>query len=206
MAHVILMRKKLRDSELLQNLFGIFYCFFNFGTIPIILFFRISPLTSQISETAQHWVTKLNSYIDPYPTTCSARFGFDQDMFGSSTTLDRCTTYPKFSPVGAWTHDLQIMTVHFMSLSGSRAKSGFSDSPQYLHNLLSDLTWSHCTQQPTDNPDTVRPKYQAVRHWKHHTSVICQLAVILFGKSLQMYCWLLQINCKLVGERSANGC
>ena len=29
---------------------------------------------SRISETAQHWVTKLRSYIDPYPTTCRARF------------------------------------------------------------------------------------------------------------------------------------
>ena len=39
-----------------------------------------------------------------------------EDMFGLRTTLDRSTPYPKFSTVGAWTHDLQIMTVHFMSL------------------------------------------------------------------------------------------
>ena len=38
------------------------------------------------------------------------------DIFGSSTTEDRSTTHNKFSPAGVWTHDLQIMTVHFMSL------------------------------------------------------------------------------------------
>ena len=30
--------------------------------------------------------------------------------------LDRRTTHPKFDPTGVQTHDLQIMTVHFMSL------------------------------------------------------------------------------------------
>ena len=37
-------------------------------------------------------------------------------MFSSSTTWDRSTTHPKFDPTGIRTHDLQIMTVHFMSL------------------------------------------------------------------------------------------
>ena len=37
-------------------------------------------------------------------------------IFGSSTTWNRSTTHPKFNPTGVWTHDLQIMTVHFMSL------------------------------------------------------------------------------------------
>ena len=32
-------------------------------------------------------------------------------ILGSSTTLDRSTTHPKFDPTGARTHDLQIMTV-----------------------------------------------------------------------------------------------
>ena len=58
----------------------------------------------QISKTASHSTTKLHSYIDPYPTMCSARFGVDPDYH-----------------------------------SGSRAKSVFSDSPQYLQNLSSDL-------------------------------------------------------------------
>ena len=30
--------------------------------------------------------------------------------------LDKSTTHPKFDPTGIQTHDLQIMTVHFMSL------------------------------------------------------------------------------------------
>ena len=47
--------------------------------VIIILSFRITPLTYEISETAQHWVTKLHSYIDPYPTTCRVRFGVDPD-------------------------------------------------------------------------------------------------------------------------------
>ena len=67
--------------------------------VIIILSFRITPLTSEISETAQHWVSKLHSYIDPYPTTCRALFGVDPDYH-----------------------------------SGSRAKSVFSDFPQYLRN------------------------------------------------------------------------
>ena len=37
-------------------------------------------------------------------------------IFGSSMTLDRSTTHPKFDPTGVRTHDLQIMTVYFMSL------------------------------------------------------------------------------------------
>ena len=37
-------------------------------------------------------------------------------VLGSSTTLDRNTMHPKFDLTGVQTHDLQIMTVHFMSL------------------------------------------------------------------------------------------
>ena len=77
----------LKDSDFI----GIFYCFSYFGTILIIIIiiiiilsFRITPLTYEISETAQHWITKLHSYIDPYPTTCSARFGVDPDYHSGS--------------------------------------------------------------------------------------------------------------------------
>ena len=38
------------------------------------------------------------------------------DIFGSRTTYGRSTTYPKFDLTGARTHDLQIMTAHFLSL------------------------------------------------------------------------------------------
>ena len=87
----------LKDSDFI----GIFYCFSNFGTILIIiiLFFPDTQLESQISETASHSATKLHSYMDPYPTHCSAHFGVDPDY-----------------------------------RSGSRAKSVFSDFPQYLRN------------------------------------------------------------------------
>ena len=64
--------------------FWFFYCFSNFGTILIILFFPDGPLESQISETASHSATKLNSYIDPYLTQCSARFGVDPDYHSGS--------------------------------------------------------------------------------------------------------------------------
>ena len=37
-------------------------------------------------------------------------------FFGSNTNWDRSTTHPKFEPTGVRSHDLQIMTVHFMSL------------------------------------------------------------------------------------------
>ena len=71
----------------------------NSSILVIILFFPDTRLTSQISETASHSATKLHSYMDPYPTHCSARFGVDPDY-----------------------------------RSGSRAKSVFSDFPQYLRN------------------------------------------------------------------------
>ena len=85
----------LKDSDYIK----IFYCFFSFGTIPIILFFPDRRLESQISETASHSTTKLHSCMDLYPVMCSARFGVDPDY-----------------------------------RSGSRAKSVFSDLPQYLWN------------------------------------------------------------------------
>ena len=53
------------------------------------------------------------------------------NMFGSSTTWDRSTTHPKFDPTGIRTHDLQIMTVHFMSL-GCR----LSNYPVQISNAL----------------------------------------------------------------------
>ena len=42
--------------------------------------------------------------------------GQKYDRFSSSTTWDRSTTQPKFDPTRVRTYDLQIMTVHFMSL------------------------------------------------------------------------------------------
>ena len=39
-----------------------------------------------------------------------------KDIFISSMTKDRSTKQPKFNLTGVRTHDLQIMTVHFMSL------------------------------------------------------------------------------------------
>ena len=70
----------------------------------LFLFFPDTRLESQISKTETHSATKLHSYMDPYPTHCSARFGVDPDY-----------------------------------RSGSRARSVFSDFPQYLRNQLSDL-------------------------------------------------------------------
>ena len=51
--------------------------------------------------------------------TCQPAYTFtieNNDVFSSSTTWDRSTTHPKFNLTGVRTHDLQIMTVHFMSL------------------------------------------------------------------------------------------
>ena len=41
-------------------------------------------MPSQISKTASHSTTKLHSYIDPYPTIRSARFGVDPDYHSGS--------------------------------------------------------------------------------------------------------------------------
>ena len=84
----------LKDSDYI----GIFYCFFSFGTIPIttILLFHINPLTLQISETASHSATTLHSYIDPYPTMCSARFGVDSDFHSGSRAKSVFSDSPHF--------------------------------------------------------------------------------------------------------------
>ena len=39
-----------------------------------------------------------------------------EHLFGSSTTSDRSTMHPKFNPTRVQSHNLQIMTIHFMSL------------------------------------------------------------------------------------------
>ena len=43
----------------------------------------------------------------------------EKNMLSSSTTWGRSTTHPKFDSTGVRTHDLQIMTVYFMSLKNS---------------------------------------------------------------------------------------
>ena len=59
--------------------------FFEFRYYPYYsFFFPDGRLESQISETASHSATKLNSYIDPYPTQCSACFGGDPDYHSGS--------------------------------------------------------------------------------------------------------------------------
>ena len=71
----------LKDSDYIR----IFYCFFSFGTILfIILFLPHRRLPSEISKTTQHSATELHSYVDPYPTMCSARFDGDPDYHSGS--------------------------------------------------------------------------------------------------------------------------
>ena len=75
------------------------------------------------SETARQWARDLDMMV-VMQTKVSNTQAFqrqchtviDDYMFSSSTTWDRTTTHPKFDPTGVRTHDLQIMTVHFMSL------------------------------------------------------------------------------------------
>ena len=61
--------------------------------------------TADIKETYQ--------LCDPLKETKERK-----NVFGSSTIWDRSTMHPKFDVTGVWTHNynLQIMTVHFMSL------------------------------------------------------------------------------------------
>ena len=92
----------LKDSDFI----GIFYCFSNFGTILIIdiiiisiiiiLFFRTERSESRISKTASHSATKLNSYMDPYPTMCSARFGVDPDYRSGSRAKSGFSDFPHY--------------------------------------------------------------------------------------------------------------
>ena len=62
----------------------------------LFFFFRIDPLTLQISETGQHWVTKLHSYIDPYPTTCIAHFSVDPDYCSGYRAKSRFVDFPHY--------------------------------------------------------------------------------------------------------------
>ena len=81
----------------------------------LLLFFRISVLSlllllllllffftgrtrseSQISRTASLSATKLNSYVDPYPTMCSARFGVDLDYRSGSRAKSGFSDFPHY--------------------------------------------------------------------------------------------------------------
>ena len=80
---------------------GIFYCFCNFGTILIIIIIIIlfsgrTRSESQISKTASHSATKLNSYMDPYLTMCSARFGVDPDYCSGSRAKSGFSDFPHY--------------------------------------------------------------------------------------------------------------
>ena len=87
----------LKDSDFI----GIFYCFCNFGTILIIIIIIIlfsgrTRSESQISKTASHAATKLNSYMDPYPTMCSAPFGVDPDYRSGSRAKSGFSDFPHY--------------------------------------------------------------------------------------------------------------
>ena len=64
--------------------------------IIIILFFRTARSESRISKTASHSATKLNSYIVPYPTMCSARFGLDPDYRSGSRAKSGFSDFPHY--------------------------------------------------------------------------------------------------------------
>ena len=51
-------------------------------------------------------------YPDAVDAWCSTKIS----IFWIKYDLGRSTTHPKFDPTGIQTHDLQIMTAHFMSL------------------------------------------------------------------------------------------
>ena len=71
----------VKRFRILRNLL----LFFEFRYYPYYsFFFPHQRLESQISKTASHSATKLHSYIDPYPTMCSARFGVDPDYHSGS--------------------------------------------------------------------------------------------------------------------------
>ena len=64
--------------------------------IIIILFSGRTRSESQISKTAPHSATKLNSYMDPYPTMCSARFGVDPDYRSGSRAKSGFSDFPHY--------------------------------------------------------------------------------------------------------------
>ena len=64
--------------------------------IIIILFSGRTRSESRISKTASHSATKLHSYIDPYPTMCSARFGVDPDYHSGSSAKSGFSDFPHY--------------------------------------------------------------------------------------------------------------
>ena len=64
--------------------------------VIIILYFPDTRLSSQISKTTLHSATKLHSYMDPYPTHCSARFGVDQDYHSGSRAKSVFSDFPHY--------------------------------------------------------------------------------------------------------------
>ena len=66
--------------------------------------------------------TEMSSFIcgNSFPTLhyimIKESFGqICEGIFGTSTTLERSTTHPKFDPTGIGTHDLHIMKIHFVT-------------------------------------------------------------------------------------------
>ena len=71
-----------------------------------------------LREQCRNWVNAIAASSELVVSVINQTFKSIQyvTMFSSSTTWGRSTMHPKFDPTGVRTHDLRIITVHFMSL------------------------------------------------------------------------------------------
>ena len=101
------------------------------------IFFDIGKLY-KLKKTKQRW-SMTNTYM--YSQIVSIWIKYDSD---------RSTTHPKFGPTGVRTHDLQIMTVHFMSLRRLLYPRGH----QWLLLCTPSLTQQGSNSWPPDHDST----------------------------------------------------
>ena len=65
---------------------------------------------------------------------------FNNGLLGFKYDSSRSTTHPKFGPTGIWTHDLQIMTAHFMSLRRLLSPLGYQWLPRQVIRVRTLVT------------------------------------------------------------------
>ena len=88
---------------------------------------KVLPIFDQfLQQFSFPWMTKKDTDFKQWKTSSSQdvttlELPFQVvhhtvDFLWIKYDLDRSTTHPNFDPTGVQTHDIQVMTVHFMSL------------------------------------------------------------------------------------------
>ena len=155
-----------------------------------------------IQYTALHCVIFCNyslysgfvSLLTDLPEAVFLYFWFKYD-------LGRCTMHPKFDPTGVRTHDLQITTVHFMSLK-MPALTTWPSLTSFLSRLSKLPNQYHLQSEPGNfgNPD-INKETQPELPWLWPLAEHCwatQETPTVYKKIPLRYCHLIHHNKKSI--------